>query len=87
MNNKSNRGLLIEQEVTKYVQQNMFNTIVELKKSLEESLNLNLMFNTEVSDIKDKNGFISGQVNFKNENNIDSVIDFTIMNNKVEVYE
>lgn len=87
MNNKSNRGLLIEQEVTKYAQQNMFNTIVELKESLEESLNLNLKFNTEVSNIRNENGFISGQVNFKNENNIDSVIDFTIMNNKVEVYE
>lgn len=87
MNNKSNRGILIEQVLAKCTQQNMFNTIVELKKSLEESLNLNLMFNTEVSDIKDKNGFILGQISFKNENNIDSVIDFTIMNNKVEVYE
>lgn len=89
MNNKSNRGILIEEVINNTVIENIFNSEDELKENLQVELNNQLSFETLVSDIETKDGFNFGQVVFKNEDSVDSVIDFTILydNEKIEVYE
>ena len=77
MNNKSNRGILIEEIINNTVAQKIFNTEVEFKENLQVELNNQLS-----SDIESKvdvfNGFNFGRVVFKNEDGADSVVDFTI---------
>jgi hypothetical protein len=89
MNNKSNNGKLIEEIITNYVNENIFESTTEFKESLQETLNSTLEFATKVNNIENKNGFSIGNVQFENENGINSVIDFTIAyNNKtIESYE
>lgn len=89
MNNKSNRGILIEEVIYNTAIENIFNTEIELKENLQVELNNQLSFETLVSDIETKDGFNFGQVAFKNEDDVDSVIDFTIThkNKTIEVYE
>jgi hypothetical protein len=89
MNNKSNNGKLIEEIITNYVNENIFESTTEFKESLQETLNSTLEFATKVNNIENKNGFSIGNVQFENENGINSVIDFTIGYNQktIESYE
>ena len=89
MNNKSNNGKLIEEVITNYVNENIFEPTTEFKESLQETLNSTLEFATKVNNIENKNGFSIGNVQFENENGINSVIDFTIAYNDktIESYE
>jgi hypothetical protein len=89
MNNKSNNGKLIEEIITNYVNKNIFESTTEFKESLQETLNSTLEFTTKVTNIENKNGFSIGNVQFENENGINSVIDFTIVSNNktIESYE
>jgi hypothetical protein len=89
MNNKSNNGKLIEEIITNYVNKNIFEPTTEFKESLQETLNSTLEFTTKVTNIENKNGFSIGNVQFENENGINSVIDFTITYNDktIESYE
>ena len=81
MSNKSNNGKLIEEIITNYVNENIFESTTEFKESLQETLNSTLEFTTKVTNIENKNGFSIGNVQFENENGINSVIDFTIVHN------
>ena len=86
MNNKSNNGKLIEEVITNYVNENIFEPTTEFKESLQETLNSTLEFTTKVNNIENKNGFSIGNVQFENENGVNSVMDFTIAyNNKTIV--
>jgi len=89
MNNMSNNGKLIEKILDRYLKENVFELTSEFKESLQENLNLLLKFETKVSDIKNENGITFGVVNYKNENGVDSVMDFTITHNDktIESYE
>jgi len=89
MNNKSNNGKLIEEIITNYVNENIFESTTEFKESLQETLNSRLEFTTKVNNIENKNGFSIGNIQFENENGVNSVVDFTITyNNKtIESYE
>jgi hypothetical protein len=89
MNVKSNNGKLIEEIITNYVNKNIFEPTTEFKESLQETLNSTLEFATKVNNIENKNGFSIGNVQFENENGINSVIDFTITYNDktIESYE
>jgi len=89
MSNKSNNGKLIEEIITNYVNKNIFEPTTEFKESLQETLNSTLEFTTKVTNIENKNGFSIGNVQFENENGINSVIDFTITYNDktIESYE
>jgi hypothetical protein len=89
MNNKSNNGKLIEEIITNYVNENRFEPTTEFKESLQETLNSTLEFTTKVNNIENKNGFSVGNVQFENENGINSVIEFTITYNNeiIESYE
>jgi hypothetical protein len=89
MNNKSNNGKLIEEIITNYVNENIFEPTTEFKESLQETLNSTLEFATKVNNIENKNGFSIGNVQFENENGVNSVMDFTIAYNdtKLESYE
>jgi len=84
MNNKSNNGKLIEEIITNYVNENIFEPTTEFKESLQETLNSTLEFATKVNNIENKNGFSIGNVEFENENGINSIIDFTIVYNEYE---
>jgi hypothetical protein len=89
MNVKSNNGKLIEEIITNYVNKNIFEPTTEFKESLQETLNSTLEFATKVNNIENKNEFIIGNVQFENENGINSVIDFAITYNDktIESYE
>ena len=89
MNNKSNNGKLIEEIITNYVNENIFESTTEFKESLQETLNSTLEFATKVNNIENKNGFSIGNVQFENENGVNSVMDFTIVYNDktIESYE
>ena len=89
MNNMSNNGKLIEEIVNRYLKENVFKLTSEFKESLQENLNSLLKFETKVNDIKNENGITFGTVNYKNENGVDSVMDFTITYNgkTIESYE
>ena len=89
MNNMSNNGKLIEEIVNRYLKENVFKLTSEFKESLQENLNSLLKFETKVNDIKNENGITFGTVNYKNENGVDSVMDFTIIHNgkTIESYE
>ena len=89
MNNKSNNGKLIEEIITNYVNKNIFEPTTEFKESLQKTLNSTLKFATKVNSVENKNGFSIGNVEFENENDINSIIDFTIVYNvkTIESYE
>lgn len=89
MNNKSNNGKLIEEIITNYVNKNIFEPTTEFKESLQKTLNSTLKFATKVNSVENKNGFSTGNVEFENENGINSIIDFTIVYNvkTIESYE
>ncbi len=80
MNDKSKNGKLIEEIITNYVNENIFETTNEFKESLQENLNSILKFETKVNDIGSKNKFVFGTVNFINEDGVNSVMNFTIVN-------
>ena len=89
MNNKSKNGKLIEEIVTNYVNENIFEPTTEFKESLQDNLSSILKFETKVNDIESKNGFVFGTVNFIDEDGFNSVMDFTITYNDktIETYE
>jgi hypothetical protein len=89
MNDKSNNGKLIEEIITNYVNKNIFEPTTEFKESLQKTLNSTLKFATKVNSVENKNGFSIGNVEFENENGINSIIDFTIVYNvkTIESYE
>ena len=74
MNNESNRGTLIKEIIENTIEKNIFEFTSEFKKILQNELDTQLPFETLVSI--ELNG---GQVQFKNENNNDSTIEFTII--------
>jgi vesicle coat complex subunit len=81
MNIKTKNGELIEEIITNYVNENIFEPITKIKKSLQYNLDSILKFKTKVNDIKNKNGFIFGNINFINEDGTNSVMNFTITYN------
>ena len=81
MNDKSKNGKLIEEIITNYVNENIFEPTTEFKESLQDNLSSILKFETKVNDIESKNGFVFGTVNFINEDGVNSVMDFTITSN------
>ena len=81
MNDKSKNGKLIEEIITNYVNENIFEPTTEFKESLQDNLSSILKFETKVKDIESKNGFVFGTVNFINEDGFNSVMNFTITRN------
>ena len=85
LENKSYRGMLVGVIVKSFVKENLFESVDGLKEILQERLNLNLKFETNVSDIENKNEHTFGKISFKDENGIVRVIDFTITGSSVVV--
>jgi len=87
--NRSFRGMLVEMIVKSFVNLNSFSFMKhELKVKLQEKLNSNLIFKTEVSEIETKNGHTFGQVSFEDENGSYRAVDFTITGkSEFAVYE
>ncbi|MCK9416059.1 hypothetical protein M0Q97_05300 [Candidatus Dojkabacteria bacterium] len=82
LENKSYRGMLVEVIVKSFIEENLFE-YVDLKKNLQERLNLNLKFKTNVSDIETKIGHSFGKISFDDENGVIRIIDFTITSNPI----
>jgi hypothetical protein len=76
---QSNRGIMIEEIIKNTTINNIFEFTSEFKKALQNELDTQLSFETLVSDIESGDNFNYGQVQFKNENNNNSVIEFTIV--------
>lgn len=85
MENKSYRGLLVEIIVKSFIEQHLFDEVDYLKEILQERLNLNLKFETNVSDTQSKNGQTFGNISFEDENGLVKVIHFTIIGSSVVV--
>ena len=85
LENKSYRGMLVEVIVKSFIEENLFESADSLKEILQERLNLNLKFETNVSDIENKNEHTFGKISFEDENGIVRVIDFTITGSSVVV--
>lgn len=81
--NKSHRGMLVEVEVKSFIEENLFETVDGLKEILQERLNSNLNFETNVSDIETKNVQTFGKISFQDENGVHRVVDFTIIPTEV----
>ena len=84
-NEKSYRGMLVEVIVKSFIKENSFEWVDNLKEILQERLSLNLKFETNVSDIENRNGHTFGEISFEDENSIVRVIDFTITGSSVVV--
>jgi hypothetical protein len=82
---KSYRGMLVEVIVKSFIIDYLLDSVNGLKEILQERLNLNLKFETNVSDIESKNGLIFGKISFKDENGLVKVVDFTIISSGVVV--
>ena len=76
---QSNRGIMIEEIIKNTTRNNIFEFTSEFKKALQNELDTQLSFETLVSDIESGDNFNYGQVQFKNENNNNSAIEFTIV--------
>jgi hypothetical protein len=85
LENKSYRGMLVKVIVKSFTEENLFESVDGLKEILQERLNLNLKFETNVSDIENKNEHTFGKISFEDENSIVRVIDFTITGSSVVV--
>ena len=48
--NRSHRGMLVEVEVKSFIEENLFGPVDDLKEILQDRLNSNLKFETNVSD-------------------------------------
>lgn len=77
--NKSYRGMLVEVIVKAYIKENLFESVNTLKEKLQERLNLNLKFKTNVSKIEIKNEQTFGNISFEDENGLIKVLDFTLI--------
>lgn len=84
-NEKTYRGMLVEVIVKSYIKENLYESVDGLKEILQERLNLNLKFETNVSDIETKNGQTFGKIYFEDENGVVRIIDFTITGSSVVV--
>jgi len=85
LENKSIRGMLVEVIVKSYIRNYLFDSVNGLKEILQEKLNLNLKFDTKVSEIETKNEHTFGKISFENENGVVGVIDFTITGSSVVI--
>ncbi len=85
LENKSYRGMLVEVIVKSFIEENLFESVDDLKENLQERLNLNLKFETNVFDIETKNGHTFGKIFFECENGIVRVMDFIITGSSVVV--
>ncbi len=83
--NKSYRGMLVEIIVKSFTEHYLLDVVDNLKEILQERLNSNLKFETNVSDIESKNGQTFGKISFEDENGLVKVIDFTIISSGVVV--
>ena len=83
--NKSYRGMLVEVIVKSLIKENTFETVDGLKEILQKRLNSNLRFETNVSEIQNKNEHTFGKISFDDENGVVRIIDFTITGSSVVV--
>jgi predicted RecB family endonuclease len=82
---KSYRGMLVEVIVKSFIKDYLFDSVDGLKEILQEKLDLNLKFDTIVSEIETKNEHTFGKISFEDENGEVRVIDFTITGSSVVV--
>lgn len=85
LENKSYRGMLVKVIVKSFIEENLFELVDDLKEILQERLNLNLKFETNIFDIETKNGQTFGKISFEDENGRVRVIDFTITGSSMVV--
>ena len=79
LENKSYRGMLVEVIVKSFIKDYVLDSRDELKKVLQDKLNLNLNFETSIPKVEEENGLFFGGIYFKDEDGTPRVADFTIM--------
>jgi hypothetical protein len=85
LENKSIRGMLVEVIVKSFITDYLFDSVDGLKEILQEKLNLNLKFDTKISEIETKNEYTFGKISFEDEDRLVRLIDFTITGSSVVV--
>lgn len=79
--NKTYRGMLIDVILTSIINDSLFDIVDGLKENIQEKLNLNLKFETNVSDIETIKGYSVGQITFEDEFGEMRVINYTLDGN------
>jgi predicted RecB family endonuclease len=77
--------MLVEVIVKSFITDYLFDSVDGLKEILQDKLDLNLKFNTKVSEIENKNKHTFCKISFEDENGEVKVIDFTITSSSVVV--
>jgi hypothetical protein len=85
LENKSIRGMLVEVILKSIITDYLCDSVYGLKEILQEKLDLNLKFDTKISEIETKNEYTFGKISFEDENGVVRVIDFTITGSSVVV--
>jgi uncharacterized protein YdeI (BOF family) len=76
--NCSLRGKLVEEIVANFCEKNLYVFFDEIEKLLQIELDTHLKFETKISDLNQEGKFSSGNISFKDENEIIRVVNFTI---------
>jgi len=82
--NKSYRASLVKILVKSFLKEHLFEWKDDLNEQLEERLNLNLGFKTNISPVETKNGVTYIMVYFEDENGTMRTVDTTIINSGKE---
>jgi hypothetical protein len=77
--------MLVEVIVKSFITDYLLDSVDGLKEILQEKLDLNLKFDTKVSEIEIKNEHTFGKISFEDENGVVRVIDFIITGSSVVV--
>jgi hypothetical protein len=85
LENKSIRGMLVEVIVKSFITDYLFDSVDGLKEILQDKLDLNLKFDTKISEIETKNEYTFGKISFEDEDGLIRLIDFTITGSSVVV--
>jgi len=85
LDNKTLRGKLIELILDTYVTKKVFTDFIDEAVNMQEELNRHLYFTTVITNADDVVNGINYDIKFKDENDIDKVINFSLTVNTVNL--
>ena len=85
MVNRTLRAKLIELIAKSYLEEHRYELVDTFRESLQEKLNLNLNFETIVSDIRIEHGIQYSDIYFNNDEGKNSVVHVSIFSNAVRL--
>lgn len=74
------RGVLIKAIVNDFCIRQLFTHFEDITEQLQNELNSHLKFETKISNLYQTDSLSSGDIYFVNENGVDSMINFHVLN-------